>query len=70
MNCSLPHRDGSLAVANPLTARGPWPARLSAPVDPDATRAAYWWQSRQGLRVVPQLTDLRALARQIRSAAP
>lgn len=44
-----------------------WPKRLAAPVDPLATTVASWWQSRHGLRHAPQLTDLRALARQIRS---
>lgn len=44
-----------------------WPDRLAAPVDPMDTVARCWWQSTYRLRHAPQLTDLRALARQIRS---
>lgn len=42
-----------------------WPNRLAAPVDPLATTAASWWQSRHRLARPPQLTDIRALARAI-----
>lgn len=44
-----------------------WPSRLATPVDPMDTVARSWWQSAYGLRQSPQLTDIRALAQQIRS---
>lgn len=44
-----------------------WPPRLAAPVYAQETTERLFWQSRHGLKRPPQLTDLRELARQIRS---
>lgn len=44
-----------------------WPKQLAAPVYALDNTASAWWQSRHRLRVAPQLTDLRELARAIRS---
>lgn len=47
-----------------------WPARLGPSVLAGDTQAMAFWQSRHKLRDAPQLTDLRALARSIRSNDP
>lgn len=45
-----------------------WPKRLAAPIRAiDNTAIAFWW-SRHNMRQAPELTDLRALAIEIRSA--
>ncbi|UUR56236.1 hypothetical protein [Xanthomonas phage pXoo2107] len=44
-----------------------WPERLAEPVYALDNTVASWWQSRHNLRNLPQLTDLVALARTIRS---
>lgn len=42
--------------------------RLAAPIFPNDIRAPLFWQSRNNLRDLPQLTNIRQLAAAIRAA--